>query len=171
VAPILSFTADEVWQYLPAVEGRPASVHLTLFPQADELGAADAKVMEDWRRLLLIRDEVLKALETDRKAGKIGKGLEAKVQLAAKDGDYAFLSGYAADLKELLNVSQVEILDVLRTPAELVATAPAEGTKCNRCWNFYGSDSPQHVRSFGPWENVCGRCADALTQMGFRDGQ
>lgn len=170
-APILTFTADEVWQYLPKVEGRPTSVHLALFPTADELGATDAPLLDEWRRLLLLRDEVLKALEADRKAGKIGKGLEAKVTLAGKNGDYAFLSAHAGDLKELLNVSQVAIVDAVRAPADLVATAPAEGTKCNRCWNFYSNDSPQHVRPFGPWENVCGRCADALTQIGFRDGQ
>src|SRR5581483_4953561 len=90
VAPILTFTADEVWGYLPAVPGRPGSVHLAHFPKADDLGPADPALLEEWRRLLLIRDEVLKALEADRKAGKIGKGLEARVILTGKDGDLSF---------------------------------------------------------------------------------
>ncbi|HLJ78548.1 MAG TPA: class I tRNA ligase family protein, partial [Acidobacteriaceae bacterium] len=167
VAPILSFTTDEVWQYLPKMEGRPASVHLALFPKADELGSSDPALLDEWRRLLQLRDEVLKALEADRKAGRIGKGLEAKVTLFSKDGEASFLSSHAADLKELLNVSQVSVAEASGADGNLVSTAPADGTKCNRCWNFYANDSPLHVRPFGPWENVCGRCADALTQMGF----
>ena len=175
VAPILTFTSDEVWQYLPKMEGRPASVHLTTFPKADELGPEDPTLLEEWRRLLGIREEVMKALEADRKAGKIGKGLEAKVTVAAKDGDASFLSSHAAQLKELLNVSQVSVVAADGSSTSLI-TAPADGQKCNRCWNFYPDGSPQHVHPFGPWENVCGRCADALTQMGFsanagRDGK
>jgi isoleucyl-tRNA synthetase len=46
----------------------------------------------------------------------------------------------------------------------------AEGSKCNRCLRYYRDDDLKlHVRQFGPWENVCGRCADALTQMGFKE--
>jgi isoleucyl-tRNA synthetase len=172
VAPILTFTADEVWQYLPKVEGREPSVHLALFPKADELGAADPKLLEDWRRLLGIRDEVLKALESDRKAGRIGKGLEAKAQIGAMAEDSELLGKYQLSLKELLNISQV-ILDRVtstntfgKADVECIIS-PAEGHKCNRCWNYYPDASDQHVRKFGPWENVCGRCADALKQMGY----
>ena len=169
VAPILTFTADEVWQYLPAVEGRPCSVHLALFPKAGELGEADPALLEDWRKLLLFREEVLRALEADRKAGKIGKALEARVAFAARDDDFAFLSRHGDALKELLNVSQVAIVETPRglETATPITTAPALGSKCNRCWNYYPDDSPQHVRTFGAWENVCGRCAQALTQMAF----
>jgi isoleucyl-tRNA synthetase len=165
VAPILTFTADEVWQYLPQTEGRPSSVHLTLFPKADEPGPADPQLLEDWRKLLLIRVGVLFALEADRKAGKIGKALEARVHLGSSPETFALLSKYQCSLKELFNVSQVDFAESL----EACTISPAIGTKCNRCWNYYPDDSPQHVRGFGPWENVCGRCADALTQMGYRE--
>jgi isoleucyl-tRNA synthetase len=172
VAPILTFTADEVWQCLPKVEGRPASVHLALFPKAEDLGAADPKMMEAWETLLKFRDLVLRALETDRKAGKIGKSLEARVEITTNGQDFRILENNSSVLKELLNVSQVSLAFGIE-PAHLTALAwrigifSADGTKCNRCWNYYPDDSPQHVRKFGPWENVCGRCADALTQMGY----
>ncbi len=174
VAPILTFTADEVWQYLPEVEGRAESVHLALFPRPDELAASDAALVEDWRRLLQIRDGVLLALEADRKAGRIGKGLEAKVVLSASSPDDVLLEKYQNSLKELFNVSQVTVRSlpgqssVDGTIADpIVETTAAEGHKCDRCWNYYPDDSPQHVRDFGPWKNVCGRCANALRQMGY----
>ena len=64
VAPIMSFTADEVWEYLPAVAGREASVHLALFPKPEEIFSADpAPVLEEWKQLFDFRDEVLKLLE------------------------------------------------------------------------------------------------------------
>src|SRR5581483_5725228 len=63
VAPLLTFTSEEVWQYLPAVSERPASVHLAHFPKADELGTTDAALLEDWEELLKARDQVLQKIE------------------------------------------------------------------------------------------------------------
>ncbi|MGC2620581.1 MAG: isoleucine--tRNA ligase, partial [Acidobacteriaceae bacterium] len=181
VAPILTFTADEVWQYLPKVQTREPSVHLALFPKADELGAADPKLVDDFKNLLAIRNIVLGSLESVRKEGKIGKSLEAHVEIVAPAQAKSILAKYVSSLKELLNVSKVSIESshiekgsggVFRvTPAEDDALsahiALAEGQKCNRCWNYYPDSSPQHVRKFGPWDNVCGRCANALEQMGY----
>jgi isoleucyl-tRNA synthetase len=189
VAPILTFTSDEVWQYLPAVSDRPASVHLALFPKADELGLVDPHLSADWQRLLGIRDQVLVALETERKAGRIGKALESGVHIeyftfAGKPvGDGALLLRYEPTLKELLNVSSVKLINKgeheagavpigdLESLAQLIriVMVAAEGTRCDRCWNYYADDGPQHVRDFGAWKKVCGRCAGALQQMGFRE--
>ncbi len=84
VAPILSFTADEVWDYLPAVEGREASVHLAQFPAPAEIFSEDpALLLEEWKQLFAIRDEVFSAIETERKQGNIGKGLDVRVEIAA----------------------------------------------------------------------------------------
>ncbi|MDE3147945.1 MAG: isoleucine--tRNA ligase, partial [Acidobacteriota bacterium] len=86
VAPILSFTADEVWEYLPAVEGRPVSVHLALFPKPEEIFSGDpAPVLEEWKQLLQIRDTTLNALEHARQEKHIGKGLEADLHFDAKE--------------------------------------------------------------------------------------
>ncbi len=192
VAPILSFTAEEVWQCLPKVEGRPESVHLAEFPKAEDLGAPLSDIEEfEWMVLLRSRTRALHQLETDRKAGKIGKALEAGVRIVTRTKIFTrAASRYQDSLKELFNVSQVEaaaenleihpdryeqefesgpISDAAFDQVVVVSTFPALGTKCNRCWNYYPDDSPQHVRQFGPWENVCGRCADALSQMGYKD--
>ncbi|HET8638282.1 MAG TPA: isoleucine--tRNA ligase, partial [Acidobacteriaceae bacterium] len=163
VAPILAFTADEVWSYLPQVEGREASVHLALFPKPEAIAAKDEALLADWKALLEIRDEALKQLEIERKAGRIGKALEAKIILSASGENLALLRRYAESLKELLNVSQVELAE----GDELTATTlPADGAKCSRCWN-YRTDTAQ----YGPWSNVCGRCAEALNQMGYQSLQ
>jgi isoleucyl-tRNA synthetase len=189
VAPILTFTSDEVWQYLPVMSDRPASVHLAMFPAVDELGTADPQLTVDWQRLLGIRDKVLIALEAERKAGRIGKALESMVRIeyhtfAGKPvGDGALLLRYEPALKELLNVSSVKLINVGEHKAGAVPigdteslsqlinleVVAAEGHKCDRCWNYYADDSPLHVRQFGSWANVCGRCADALRQMGHTE--
>jgi isoleucyl-tRNA synthetase len=172
VAPILTFTADEVWQYLPPVPDRPASVHLALFPKADELGAADPALLEALQKLLALRNEVLLKLEELRKEKKIGKSLEAKVSIVARGDLLEALSLPGSYLKELFNVSQVALEPMSDSSASGAATigiGPAEGHKCDRCWNYYADDSPQHVRQFGSWPNVCGRCADALRQMGYSE--
>src|ERR1039457_7287846 len=80
VAPILSFTADEVWDYLPAVEGREASVHLAQFPAPAEIFSEDpAPLLEEWKDLLNIRDLALRLLEDARQDKMIGKSLEAEL--------------------------------------------------------------------------------------------
>jgi isoleucyl-tRNA synthetase len=172
VAPILTFTAEEVWGYLPQVEGREASVHLALFPKVEEIAKKDESLLADWKNLLEIRDEALKALETERKAGKIGKALEAKIQISTTAQELEILDKYGSSLKELLNVSQVSLAHSSSFTNSGKADANcevflADGTKCERCWNYYADDGADHVRQYGPWANVCGRCANALDQMGY----
>ena len=172
VAPILTFTADEVWGYLPEVEGREVSVHLAEFPKAEEIAAKDEALLTEWTGLLDVRDEVLKILEFERKAGRIGKALEAKVVLNGSDGFLALLNKYSQSLKELFNISQFEVAQPKDKSNDFGAIAvafhPANGTKCNRCWNYYADDGTLHVRQYGPWADVCGRCFDALDQMGYK---
>ncbi len=159
LAPVLSFTADEVWQYMPITLNRESSVHVAEFPRPEEIAPKDEAMMAEWQRLLAARDEVLRSLEEARREKRIGKGLEAQVTIAAPGDTFALLRRYESSLKELLNVSQVTIAEA----AELrVETAPASGEKCERCWNFMPD-----VAVFGPWPRVCGRCATALTQMGY----
>jgi isoleucyl-tRNA synthetase len=172
VAPILAFTADEVWQYLPPIEGRPTSVHLAEFPTPDDLGPVDENLTRDWRELLLIRDEVLAKLEEKRKDKTIGKALEARVEIRSQGLILQALRRYQSSLKEVFNVAQaILVYSGDQSTATTAAVFPATGQKCNRCWNYYSDSSEQHVRTFGSWENVCGRCADALTQMGYSEAQ
>ncbi|HXP11366.1 MAG TPA: isoleucine--tRNA ligase [Acidobacteriaceae bacterium] len=166
VAPLLSFTADEVWQYMPAISNRLPSVHLELFPTPESLAATiDTGLMSDWATLLMIRDEALKSLEEARKAKQIGKALDARLVLEVPADTAALLERYRGNLKELLNVSQVE----LRTgpSSQITATTlTADGKKCERCWNY-----SVHVGEDRRWPTVCERCSAALDQMGFPPDQ
>ena len=159
VAPILSFTADEVWEYLPVVEGREASVHLALFPRAEEVFSEEpGELLEEWKQIFAVRDAALRVLEEARQAKRIGKGLEAELEIAASGDQLALLQRHAAGLKEIANVSGVRVIE---GPALAIAALPASGHKCARCWNFM-----PEVSNYGIWENVCTRCQDALTEMG-----
>ncbi len=176
-APYLSFTAEEVWTYLPTVKGREPSVHLALFPRPEDLApTATTALLADWKKLLLIRDEVLKALEAERKAAKIGKALEAKVRIEffVENEDWELLTKYMSSLKEMLNVSQVELAAVptfggfvskenlqLSERNFRISVLPADGTKCARCWNY-----STHVGENQQWPTVCERCVVALEAIG-----
>jgi len=201
LAPILTFTSDEVWEHLPPISDRPASVHLALFPRADELGAADPVLMEEWRRLRVMRDLALFELEGERKAQRIGRGADAELEISTLGTLVSLLRRLTeVELKEFFGVSAIKVVEVnqsdiargkaigfphsdlelhsdlesdsaleLLEPFVSVKARPASGTKCDRCWNYYPDASPQRVRQFGAWPNVCGRCADALRQMGYRE--
>ena len=179
VAPILSFTADEIWEHLPTVEGREPSVHLAHFPKPDEIFPDNpVYLIENWKLLFAIRGSVLSALEELRQTKVIGKSLEADVELYAEGTTYENLRESGTRLEELFNVSQVHVIKDFQkvqssarvpSPREIgfanIAdlrgfVMPASGHKCARCWNFM-----PHVSNYGIWENVCDRCQSALREM------
>ena len=174
VAPILSFTAEEVWPLLPKVEGRLPSVHLALFPDIAEIVPGNTSVLlREWEQLLTLRDEVLKVLEEERAAKNIGKSSEARVTVGwlngpGEDATSDLFDRYAAYLPELFGTSQVEVdhaqvFDAtIARGAFYVKAAAAEGIKCERCWR-YTLDNGQDAR----FPTVCLRCAEALEAVGF----
>jgi isoleucyl-tRNA synthetase len=158
LAPILSFTADEVWEYLPKVEGREASVHLAHFPKPEEVFSEDPeKLLEEWKQIFGLRDAAMLKLEEARKDKRIGKGLEAELEIRVTGNLLTISNKYSSSLKEILNVSKVTIVEDL---SNTVIALPASGHKCARCWNFM-----PEVGNYGIWENVCTRCQDALKEM------
>jgi isoleucyl-tRNA synthetase len=171
VAPILSFTADEVWDYLPEVEGREASVHLAQFPKPEEVFLEDpGALLEEWKQIFFVRDIALQALEVSRQEKTIGKGLEADVEILAVGETLELLRSHAEGLKEILNVSRVAVIDGSdpdrRGADAFYVVKPASGHKCARCWNFMPEVSP-----YGIWQNVCTRCQGALKEMGIEPPQ
>ncbi|HZZ14532.1 MAG TPA: isoleucine--tRNA ligase, partial [Candidatus Sulfotelmatobacter sp.] len=137
LAPIMSFTAEEVWGYLPKVAGRTESVHLALFPSSAELLGKDTAIddpqqKQDWTALLAIRDEVLKALDTARNEKLIGKPLEAQVIISAADPAYSLLARYQEQLRYLFIVSAVTVTKAAGngTGAVHVEVKKADGAKC-----------------------------------------
>ncbi len=169
LAPILSFTCDEVWQHLPKDNSRASSVHLTTFPVAkDVLGdssvaAQDQKQQEDWAALLAVREQVLKSLEEARNQKLIGKSLEAQVQLTAADPVYSVLKRYADQLRYLFIVSAVTLVQGSGngSGAVSVQVAKAAGEKCERCWNY-----SIHVGEDKSYPTVCERCSAVLKEIG-----
>src|SRR5579863_5237882 len=104
LAPILTFTCEEVWGYLPKVSAREASVHLTKFPEiVDVLGTAsfpaeDPQQAKDWEALLSVRELAMKALEDERNSKRIGKSLEAQLIITAAEPTYSALRRHADQL-------------------------------------------------------------------------
>jgi isoleucyl-tRNA synthetase len=168
LAPIMSFTCEEIWQYLPKVERREDSVHLAQFPAtADILGspaiaAADTKSEEEWATLRSVRNEVLKALEEARNNKLIGTGLEAQVVITASDPVYSLLQRSAAQLRYLFIVSQVTLAQGSGngTSGIKVEVKKADGAKCERCWNY-----STHVSEDKKYPTVCERCSAVLQEL------
>ncbi|MEW6115578.1 MAG: isoleucine--tRNA ligase [Nitrospirota bacterium] len=165
MAPILSFTAEEVWGYIP---GRDAeSVFLSSFPAAQEQ-FIDAPLEQRWEKLIAIRDEVNKALEIKRKEKFIGNALEAKVVLYLPEAEYALLHAYKDFLPSLFIVSAADIHPSAEKPPDAYASTAtnnlfikvekAAGEKCERCWNWSTT-----VGTFTEHPQLCERCYSALS--------
>jgi isoleucyl-tRNA synthetase len=168
MAPVLSFTAEEIWSCMPAAPGRAASVLLGDFPQPDP-AFVDGELAADWERLLEVRAAVTKTIEGLRQRGEVGHSLEARVLLAAEEPLATLLASRRERLAEIFIVSQVE----LRGPGEVSGESPveglrvaaerAEGEKCARCWNW-----KTDVGSDPRVPTVCGRCARVLASADTR---
>ncbi|HSD88838.1 MAG TPA: class I tRNA ligase family protein, partial [Kofleriaceae bacterium] len=144
-APILSFTAEDIWTYMPKRAGDPDSVHLALFPEARE---ADTALEKDFEMLLAWRERVTKAIEPFR--AQKNKSVDARVTLQAKDSA-ATLQKYKDELADLFIVSGVEIA----SGDETVVVEAHTGPRCERCWKHYDKLAADPV-------DVCERCATAL---------
>jgi isoleucyl-tRNA synthetase len=169
LAPIMSFTCEEVWPYLPTLPNRPLSVHLANFPGAsDILGPSvptdDTKQREDWSTLLAVRIEVLKALEEARQSKLIGANLEAQATITAGEPVYAVLKRYQDQLRYLFIVSAVTLAQGASghgSSGVTVQVAKADGKKCERCWNY-----SIHVGEDAAYPTVCERCSAVLKEIG-----
>ena len=168
MAPLLPFTSDEIWQYMPERNGRKSNIHLSLLPEVNT-AYKDEILAERWELLLKVRGEVTKALETARAQKLIGHALDAAVTISAQGDIYDRLHPFAADLRSLLIVSNAtlvadqeledafnsEDIDGLR-----IGVKPALGDKCERCWVHDTT-----VGSHPEQPTICRRCKDALQQI------
>ena len=168
IAPILSFTADEVWHQLPKVEGRLSSVHLALFCHVAEIVPGSIAGLEaDWEQLTKIRELVMAQLEALRLTKSIGKSLDASVRVIATEGspEALVLKQYESALAEFLNVSQatVQVAGATKQKSAVwIEAQVADGSKCERCWRVVSD-----VGADDRWPAVCIRCAEALDAIGF----
>ncbi|HXC50890.1 MAG TPA: isoleucine--tRNA ligase [Candidatus Limnocylindrales bacterium] len=162
IAPILCFTAEEIWQSMPEAVRRAAgdakSVFLTDLPVPEPARRDDA-LLARWERLWEIRGVVTKALEERRREGSLGQSLEARVQLAASAADARVLESIGnRALCEMFIVSQV---GVEAGNGDLrVDVDKALGSKCGRCWNY-----SEAVGTFPDHSDLCERCHPVVTAL------
>ncbi|HYY97202.1 MAG TPA: isoleucine--tRNA ligase, partial [Pyrinomonadaceae bacterium] len=180
LAPVLSFTADEIWENLPEVKGAraavegavdevaaaPPSVHMAEFPVVVSNGR-DAALVERWARLYEIRDVVLRALEEARTAKLIGSSLEAHVRLEASRQTFELLEHYREELRYVFIVSKVSLALSEEGAGEdlRVKVERAQGGKCERCWNY-----STFIGEFTRYPTACERCVEALAEIEAEGG-
>jgi isoleucyl-tRNA synthetase len=168
MAPILCFTADEIWSHLPGAN-RSESVHLTDFPDPLPL-ADDPELLARWSRLWEVREDVSRALETARRGGVIGTSLEASVTLEVDAELDEFLRGFGPDLRYYFIVSAISFgpagPDAQRSdrlPGLGVKVERAPGDKCGRCWVY-----STRVGEVETLPDLCERCVPTLQSADAR---
>ncbi len=154
IAPILSFTADEIWRQLPGA--REGSVFAATWWQLPATAAVG-----DWSLLLDVRSSVRKQLEDLRAAGSIGASLQANVELQLDAEAHAALSPMADEIRFWLQTSKVSLVKGAEGIRYTATVTASTATKCERCWH-YCDDVGQHAGH----ETICGRCVVNLTQGG-----
>jgi isoleucyl-tRNA synthetase len=170
LAPVLSFTADELWRHTPGA--REESVHMALFPTAASLDAfADPALVERWNALLALRERVLAEIEPLRKNKQIGSSLQAKVVISATTKELPLLEQYVKQLPMLFIVSEVEVRPAPTDPStreegdarsgqvSTITIERAGGVKCERCWRIVPAVSSEPASA-----GLCDRCQDALAE-------
>ncbi len=167
MAPILSFTADEIFNILqPELRGPEQTVFAMQPEDTRDFLLADAK-RDDWQYLLALRGAVSKATELLRKKGEIGHSLDTALTLWLADEARDRVESLGADLREIFIVSQLAIRSLSQAPKDAykddeapgaaVTVEKASGDKCGRCW-VYSTELGSDAR----WPDVCPRCARVL---------
>ncbi len=159
-APILSFTAEEVWSHIPLEEGAAESVFLSDFPDPPAAWC-DEDLAARWEELMDVRKAVQKALEESRQSDAddaIGSSQEARVELTAEGSTYELLERYADGLAELFIVSDVTLEEGEVPEGDLqVGVEPAAGEKCPRCWNYWVDPAGD--------DDICERCRQVVEAL------
>ncbi len=168
MAPILVFTAEELWVHMPGADARPASGHLTQLPEVEE-GFLDDELAKRWESILLIRGEVSKALEEARTQKIIGHALDAAVSLSIPEALSAVVKPDADELRTVFIVSKVNILteeglsgghQSTKIPGLAIQVDSAPGEKCERCWIHEPSVGADALH-----KTICARCLRVLVDI------
>ena len=167
IAPILSFTADEIWQYIPAAEKQEFVFEDEWYTKLFTLSESETLNSEYWAQILAIRSEVNKVLEQGRNDKVIGGALEAAVTLYANEDIMATLAKLENELRFVLLTSQASVKPLQAAPAEAVQSdidglkieiAKAQGDKCPRCWHYTIDNDPT--------THLCKRCEENINGKG-----
>ncbi|MSN25916.1 MAG: isoleucine--tRNA ligase [Geobacter sp.] len=162
MAPVLSFTSDEVWQFMPGK--REESVHLAEFPCMNPEWKDD-RLVTRWERIIKVRADVSKALELARVAKTIGHSLDAAVIISADPELFGFLQEYATELTSIFIVSKVELAEKISgdcwssesIEGLKIQVSAAPGAKCERCWYY-----SEELGSSAEHPTICPKCTVAV---------
>jgi isoleucyl-tRNA synthetase len=150
MAPVLSFTAEEIWQIL--TKNPEDSVMLATWHALPEQ-AQESVLVARWQQIREVRAEVSKVLEELRVAGKIGSSLQAEVEIRASGAKHELLASLGNDLRLVLICSKATLVKVGDGAAEGIAAAPSPHAKCPRCWHWR-----EDVGVNAEHPELCGRC-------------
>lgn len=169
MAPVMSFTAEEIWQYIPGE--REESVLLTTwYDGLTGLSADEAMNSEYWEKIRAVRDAVNKEIENQRNAGKVGSALEAEVHLYCGPNLKMKLDELREELRFILITSTVTVIAEHAGPVDMLVTevpglalkvAPTTHAKCERCWHRRAD-----VNADADYPGLCGRCVENVSGAG-----
>ena len=164
IAPVLSFTADEIWERIPETLKEEESVHLSKWIEAKP-EYLNKELAQKWDKIARLRREVNKKLEAERQTGLIGHSLDARVLLNIANDEYSFIKDYTEnEVSDLFIVSQVKFVNDNLAESEIeginIAVEKASGEKCERCWKYDEEVGHNHNHP-----DVCPRCASVLEKM------
>ncbi|MGE5466325.1 MAG: isoleucine--tRNA ligase [Ignavibacteria bacterium] len=161
MAPILSFTAEEIWQVLSKTP--EDSVMFSTWHKLPEQ-QGEAELIDRWTRLREVRADATKVLEDLRTAGKIGSSLQAEVEIRASGAKYDLLASLGDDLRFVLICSKTTLVKAADEGAEAIVATATEHAKCGRCWHWR-ADVGKHDHA-AEHPELCGRCASNLFGAG-----
>ena len=161
ISPVLSFTADEIWERIPEALKSEESVHLSSWIEANP-EYRDEELNSKWKKIYNLRKEVNRKLESERQDGLIGHSLDARILLNINNEEYDFLKGYEeGEAADLFIVSQVKFTEEILENSEIsgisIGVEKAAGEKCERCWKYNEEVGKHPVHT-----DVCPRCASVL---------
>ena len=164
ISPVLSFTADEIWERIPETLKEEESVHLSKWIEARP-EYLNKELAQKWDKIARLRREVNKKLEAERQNGLIGHSLDARVLLNIANDEYSFIKDYTEnEVSDLFIVSQVKFVNDNLAESEIegisIGVEKASGEKCERCWKYDEEVGHDHNHS-----DVCPRCASVLEKM------
>lgn len=172
IAPVLSFTAEEIWQNLNKNSKKEESVFLSSWPEVNQTMLL-TEMEEEWSKVLAVRKDVLKALEISRKEGQIGNALQAQVDLVVDDSKlFDYLSKYHDKLETIFIVSKVNLIKKVENildekmfkgeevPELSIVIKKAPGSKCERCWCYSES-----IGENEKYPNICQKCVKVLGKI------
>jgi isoleucyl-tRNA synthetase len=172
MAPILAFTAEEIWSFMPGTKENEPSVHLTSIPQVTEAWK-DQELAKKWKRILSVRGDVTKALEEARVRKLIGHSLDAVVTLYTDNDLYDILYPYENELSTIFIVSGAFLVKGGNPAGAFesqeidnlsILVEPATGDKCERCWIYNVS-----IGTSSEHPTICSRCLNSLKELKIED--